>query len=337
LKKQRVTRKDVAERAGVSTATVSYVINNGPRPVASDTRARVQKAIEELGYYPNALARSLTMDQTLTIGFVLPDLLNPYYANLARQFEDLCFAKGYMVFVCDTRHSEEKERRVIESLRANQVDGVAILYDRGATKSLAMLHEASIPVVVMEQVVKDMDYVVIDDFKGGVQGTKHLLSLGHQKVAFIRQESPTTSTLRYEGYLSAMQHAGVEIDPTYTVNCGTDFSDGIEAMRKLLTLPERPTAVFAHNDVMALNAMYAIREAGLRVPEDISVIGYDNIAQSAISNPALTTVAYPKFEMGAWSAQRLFERIENPDTVPLQYVIPTELIVRESTVAPQAR
>lgn len=333
-KQQQVTRKDVAERAGVSTATVSYVINNGPRPVAPETRARVQQAIDDLGYYPNALARSLTMKETRTIGFVLPDLLNPYYANLARQFEDLCFARGYMVFICDTRRNADKEARVVASLRAKQVDGVAILYDSGAAESLAMLQQADIPAVVMEQELANFDCVVIDDFNGGIQGTEHLLALGHQRIAFIRQESHTTSTLRYEGYLEAMRRARAQIAPGYIVVCGSSFGDGIQAMEHLLALPERPTAVFAHNDVIALNAMYAIREAGLRVPEDISVIGYDNIAQSAISNPSLTTIAYPKSEMGVWVAQRLFERIEDRDAAAIRRIIPTELIARESTAAP---
>ncbi len=332
MKKQhRVTRKEVAERAGVSTATVSYVINNGPRPVAAETRARVQQAIEELGYYPNTLARSLTMQQTLTLGFVLPDLLNPYYANLARQFEDLCFANGYMVFVCDTRRDAAKEVRVIESLRSKQVDGVAILYDSGADASIEVLQHAQIPTVVMEQQLDSADCAFIDDFNGGIQGTEHLLALGHRRIAFIRQESPTTSSLRYEGYRAALQRAGIDINPAYTVTCGSNFSDGIAAMEQLLALPERPTAVFAHNDVTALNAMYAIREAGLCVPGEISVIGYDNIAQSAISNPPLTTIAYPKSEMGTWAAQRLLERIESPDLPPTCRVIPTELIVRGTT------
>jgi LacI family transcriptional regulator len=275
------------------------------------------------------------MKQTLTIGFVLPDLLNPYYANLARQFEDLCFEKGYMVFVCDTRRNADKEARVIESLRAKQVDGVAIIYDDGATESVKLLHEANIPIVMMEQRVEGVDCAVIDDFNGGIQGTEHLLELGHERIAFIRQESQTTSTLRYEGYLTAMERAGIAVEPAYTVTCGANFSDGIDAMQQLLRLSKRPTAVFAHNDVTALNAMYAIREAGLCVPEDISVIGYDNIAQSAISNPPLTTIAYPKSEMGAWSAQRLFARMEDPDAPPTTHIIPTELSVRGSTATPQ--
>src|SRR5262245_55701201 len=134
-KQNNVTKKDVAERAGVSTATVSYVINNGPRPVAAETRERVLKAIDELRYYPNELARSLTMKQTLTIGFVIPDLLNPYYVNLARKFEDLCFSNGYMVFVCDTHRNPDKELHIVESLRSKRVDGVAILYDAGTTEA----------------------------------------------------------------------------------------------------------------------------------------------------------------------------------------------------------
>src|SRR5262249_10863797 len=136
-----VTRKDVAERAGVSTATVSYVINNGPRPVADETRERVLKAIAELGYYPNQLARSLAMKQTLTIGFVIPDFMNPIYASLAQQVEDICFSNGYMVFVCDTHRDREKEIRIAELLRSKQVDGVAFLPDAGSLEAIDLLEQ----------------------------------------------------------------------------------------------------------------------------------------------------------------------------------------------------
>src|SRR5262245_42804923 len=174
-KTNHITKKDVAERAGVSTATVSYVINNGPRPVAPETRARVLKVIDELGYYPDELARSLAIQQTLTIGFVIPNLKNPYYADLARQFEDICISNGYMVFICDTHRDEGKEIRIAESLRSKKVDGVAFLPDAGSLTALRILEHAGIATVVMEQDTPTFHCVSIDDFNGGIIGTKHLL------------------------------------------------------------------------------------------------------------------------------------------------------------------
>jgi len=330
-----VTRKDVAARAGVSTATVSYVVNNGPRPVAVETRQRVLQAIRELGYYPNELARSLKMKQTLTIGFVIPDLVNPYYANLARQFEDLCFAKGYMVFVCDTHRDQGKEVRIAESLRSKQVDGVAILLDAGSLEAAHILEQAGIATVVMEHDSPNSHCVAIDDFNGGMIGTEHLLGLGHRRIAHIRQTSFTTSRRRYEGYLYAHQKMGLEVDPDYTVACGYEFNAGIGAMNDLLSLPERPTAVFAHNDVIALSAIYAIGEAGLSVPDDISVVGFDDIAEASIIRPTLTTVSYPKSAVARWAAQRLFDLINDHSLAPTTEWLPTSLIVRHSSAKPR--
>lgn len=326
-----VTKKDVAQRAGVSTATVSYVINNGPRPVAVATRARVLKVIEELGYYPNELARSLAMKQTLTIGFVIPDLINPYYAHLARQFEDICFSSGYMVFVCDTHRDPSKEIRIAESLRSKRVDGVAFLPDTKSLEAVEILEQAGTATVVMERDFPNMHCVAIDDFNGGVISTQHLLELGHRRIACIHQESFTTSARRYEGYVHAHRIAGLEVNPQYVVSCGHEFNDGIQVMKTLLTLPERPTAVFAHNDVIALNAIYAINEAGLRVPDDISVVGYDDIAEASICNPTLTTIGYPKSAMAHWAAQRLFDLIKDHTIPPMTRLLPTHLVVRHSS------
>jgi LacI family transcriptional regulator len=334
-KTYRVTKKDVAERAGVSTATVSYVINNGPRPVAVETRERVLKVIEELGYYPNELARSLAMKKTLTIGFVIPDLKNPYYANLAWHFEDICFSHGYMVFVCDTHRDRGKEVRIAELLRSKQVDGVAFLPDAGSLEAIHLLEQAGIATVVMEHESPSLHCVAIDDFNGGMIGTELLLELGHHRIAFIRQESFTTSQRRHEGYRYAHQKAGLEVDPDYTMTCGFGFNDGIEAVNHLLTLPQRPTAIFAHNDVIALNAIYAIGEAGLSVPDDVSLVGYDDIAEASISRPTLTTVSYPKSAMASWTAQRLFDLIKDHNIPPTPKLLPTRLIVRRSTSKPR--
>ncbi|MHB8627373.1 MAG: LacI family DNA-binding transcriptional regulator [Aggregatilineales bacterium] len=334
-KNNRVTRQDVADRAGVSTATVSYVINNGPRPVADETRRRILQVIDELGYYPNELARSLTMKQTLTFGFVVPDLVNPYFANIAQQFEDICFAKGYMVFICDTHRDLAKEIRIAESLRSKQVDGVAIVPDSGSLRAIQILEQAGIATVVMEHDTPNLQCVAIDDFNGGMIGTEHLLALGHRRIAHIRQEGSTTSQRRHQGYVYAHQSAGLAPAPAYTIACGYEFSAGIQAMNYLLGLPERPTAVFAHNDVIALNAIYTIVEAGLSVPDDISVVGYDDIAEAAISRPPLTTVSYPKSAMARWTTDRLFDLIAGHDILPTTILLPTGLLVRRSTTEPR--
>jgi LacI family transcriptional regulator, galactose operon repressor len=329
-----ITKKDVAERAGVSTATVSYVINNGPRPVATETRARVLKAIEELGYYPDELARSLAVRKTLTIGFVIPDLNNPYYANLARQFEANCFSNGYMVFVCDTHRDEGKEIRIAESLRSKKVDGVAFLPDTGSLKAVHILERAGIATVVMEQEDSGLHCVAIDDFNGGVIGTNHLLELGHRRIAFINQESFTTSMRRFDGYKYAHEQAGLELRSDYMIACGHEFNDGIAAMNVLLSLSDRPTAVFAHNDVIALNVMHAIREAGFSIPADLSVVGFDDIDEASISQPPLTTISYPKSTMASWAAQRLFELINDYNITRTHKLLPTSLIIRRSTGDP---
>lgn len=334
IKNNHVTRREVAERAGVSTATVSYVVNNGPRPVADKTRQRVLQAIEALGYYPNELARSLSMKQTLTIGFVVPDLVNPYFGSMVQQFEDICFSKGYMVFVCDTHRDLHKEVRIVESLRSKQVDGVAIVPDSGSLDAVQILEQADIATVVMEHEVPNWQCVAIDDFNGGVIATQHVLDLGHRRIACIRQQSHTTSAKRYQGYVDAHRRAGLTVNPEYTVFCGYEFDAGIEAANYLLRLPERPTAIFAHNDVIALNAIYAILEAGLSVPEDISVVGFDDIVEASISRPTLTTVSYPKLEMARWTAERLFDLIADHDSAPRTKLLPTRLVPRRSTARP---
>src|SRR5512133_3513669 len=183
-KSRRVTREDVARLAGVSTATVSYVINNGPRPVASPTRERILSAIAELGYYPNELARSLRIKQTSTIGFVIPDLLNPVYTGLASRLEELCFRRGYVVIVCSTNRQANKERRLAEMLRAKQVDGVVFLPDAESMDALAIFRDAHVPTVILEHDIESMPCIAIDDYRGGFIGTEHLIHLGHRRIGF---------------------------------------------------------------------------------------------------------------------------------------------------------
>src|SRR5258708_6215442 len=235
LKSKRVTREDVARRAGVSTATVSYVMNNGPRPVAALTRSRVLETIAELGYYPNEVARSLRVKQTLMIGLVIPDLLNPIYTGLAHSLEDICFSRGYVLIVCSTNRESDKERRFADLLRAKQVDGVVFLPDSESIKALTILQGAHVPVVVLEHDLRGLPCIAIDDFRGGYLGTEHLVQLGHRQIAFIEQvPNHTTSRRRVDGYRAALQDNGLGFDPALVVTCHSSPLDGAKATESLL-------------------------------------------------------------------------------------------------------
>ena len=269
------------------------MINNGPRPVAAETRERVLRIIDELGYYPNELARSLRVRQSLTIGLVIPDLMNPFYTGLASSLEEHCFARGYTMIVCSTNREAGKEQRFAELLRAKQIDGAVFLPDSGSLDAVTMLLNAHIPVVVLEHSVPGLHCVAIDDFRGGRLRAEHLIKLGHRRIGFIQQEpNYTRSQYRLNGYRTALHNAGIASDDSLIVSCGSGPSDGAAAMDKLL--PLNVTAVCVHNDVIALGAMHAIRQSGRTIPGDISVIGYDDIASAAFYSPPLTTISYPK-------------------------------------------
>ncbi len=335
---KRATRKDVALRAGVSTATISYVINDGPRPVAPQTRERILRAIEELGYYPNELARSLRINHTSTIGLVIPDLTNPFYADLARALENITFSRGYVIIVCNASREADKELRFAELLRAKQVDGVVFLPDSDSMDAIFTLIRAHIPVVVLErQDIPGLHCVAIDDFQGGVIATEHLLNLGHRRIAFLHQHtSHTTSQRRLEGYVTALRTANIAPDPALIVDCEATLASGAAVMGRLLIGFPDVTAVFAHNDVIALGAMHAIHQAGLSIPDDISVIGYDNIDAAAFYYPPLTTICYPSEEVANAAAQQLFVMLEgetnhlgsHTNTIEL---VPVNLVLRQST------
>lgn len=334
--RKQVTRKEVAERAGVSVAVVSYVVNNGPRPVSPETQARVKKAIKELGYYPNELARSLSRKQTATIGLIIPSLINPVYAEIANSLESVCAAEGYMVMLCGTGRDPDKEKRLAQTLRAKQVDGVVVIPSQAPQVVVTPLQQAHIPMVVLEHDLPNTHCIAIDDLQGGRLATQHLLSLGHCRIGMIKRE-PTSalSSLRFVGYREMLEKAGIPFDPDLVIESKAGQVAGYNAMQKLLALPNPPTAVFTHNDVLAVGAMRAIHDAGLTVPYDISVVGYDDTISSSYLNPPLTTVKFPVAEMGRRAGQIILELVQKEGSLPAQTVmLPVKLIVRASTAPP---
>jgi LacI family transcriptional regulator len=332
--KERITHKDVAERAGVSVAVVSYVVNHGPRTVSAKARARVQAAIAELGYFPNELARSLRLQQSSTIGAIVPRLTNPVYAEIIRDFENVCSQEGYLVLLCNTERQAERERKFVQMLRAKQVDGVVITPHANPENLIAPLLERKIPVVVLEHDLPGVNCVAVDELLGGRLATTHLLELGHKRIGLLKHK-PTSalSNLRAQGYRQSLLEYGMSLDSTLEIECDGTHAAGAEAMRALLELAQPPSAVVTHNDVLALGVLHAIFAAGLRVPQDISVVGYDDIASAAYFQPPLTTVRSPKAQMGALAGQILLEMIKQPTLEPRTVLLPVELIVRRSSAA----
>jgi LacI family transcriptional regulator len=334
---KRITYKDVAKRAGVSVATVSYVLNDGPRPVSSETRARVEEAIAELGYYPNEVARSLRLQHSSTIGLIIPNTANPVYAEIALELERVCTDAGFLVLLCNSGRQPDRERMFVQMLRAKGVDGVVVVPHYQPQHLIEPLIQARIPTVVLEHDLPGVSCVAVADLDGGRLATEHLINLGHQRIGLIRQH-PTAalSNERLTGYRQALAAANLAFDPHLVIECAPRHAAAADAMQKLMALSNPPTAVFTHNDVMALGALHAIHRRKLRVPDDISVVGFDDIGSAQYYQPPLTTVRLPKTEMGMFAAQTLLKLVQGDAAiVPQTVILPVELVVRASTAAPR--
>jgi LacI family transcriptional regulator len=328
------TIREVAESAGVSYATVSHVINN-TRLVSQETRARVLAAMDALNYRPNALARSLRQGRTNTLGLVLPDSANPFFAEISRSIEDEAFKKGYSVFLCNTELDTERELFYVDVLSNKQVDGIIFVAAGDQADSLDFLVRRNMPVVMIDRDVPnvEVDAVLTDNKLGGYLATCHLLELGHRRIACIAGPSSITpSAERIIGYRKALEEAGISYDENLIIRGDYHAQSGMEITHSILKMDPRPTAIFCLNDLMALGALRAAAEAGCSVPQDLAVVGYDDLELAHFTNPPLTTIAQPKKEVGAQAISLLVDRISRKSRPPSRLVLPPELIVRRSTV-----
>lgn len=333
---RQVTRNDVAALARVVPSTVSYVINNGPRSVSVEARERVLKAIATLGYHPSDVARSLRTRRTKTIGLVIPDITNPYYGEMTQAIEEVSFQRGYTVILGHSSHLPERELRYSQVLRSKQVDGVILLPETTDLEPVHFLQRAGIQVVILERIVTGYPCIIADEHHAGYLATRHLLELGHRGIGCIVLAGDSTSSVaREEGYRLALQEAGVSPQKNWILESESGYIAGDTVARCFLKLPERPTAVIAHNDLIAIGAMKAFSEAGLKVPGDISVIGFDDIAAASYVQPALTTIAYPKRQMGRAAAEMLINLVESGEIgFAGQQKLPVHLAVRGSAARP---
>jgi LacI family transcriptional regulator len=332
------TMREVAERAGVSVTSVSHVINE-TRPVSYELRERVLAAMEELGYQPNLLARSLRSGKTHTIGTIVPDSADPFFAEVVRGIEDTAFESGYSLIICNSDANLGKEAFYTDVLAEKQVDGILFLAVGVSTERILDLQQRGIPVVVVDRELPaaNADVVVTDNAGGGWSATRHLIDLGHQHIGYIAGPSDLTlSENRSTGYRKALEEADLAADDNLIVRGAFDLESGYRAAHQLLAHSKRPTAIFACNDLMATGAICAAVELGLQVPEDLSVVGYDDIPLASYSNPPLTTIAQPIYDLGVVATSMLLERLNDPDRPGRRIVLDIELRIRRSTAAPPA-
>jgi LacI family transcriptional regulator len=341
-----VTRDQVAERAGVSAAVVSYVLNDGPRAVAPATRDRVLGAVRELGYRPNHLARSLRSRRTRTLGLLVPDASNPFYSEVAKGIEEEGYHRGYSLTMGNTNDSAERRAAYVESLVSRQVD--AIFYDSTgiSLEEVELLERYGVLAVYMgtadeidEAVGDRIPSVTIDTRPGGEAVGRHFLDRGHRRMACLagsRSLPPFEDRPwpRIQGFLGAIAEAGLEAPVIWA---GEHPEDAYREAGALLSGSERPTAIFAANDLLAIGTMRRALDLGLRIPEDVAVCGFDDIAISSYVQPRLTTVRIPKLAMGRSAARIVLAALErrpddsHPLRIPRRPDLAVELVVRDST------
>ena len=323
---------DVARHASVSPATVSRVLNGDPR-VGEPYRERVLRSVAQLNYRPNSLARNLRRQRSGTIGVVVPDIENPHFGEMVRAVEDQAFDSGYRVLVCNTDETAEKQRAYLEALIDERVLGVIISPSEPGGEQIAHLLDLGIPVVAYDREVLDprADAVLADNVKGTRLGAELLIAAGHEAIAFVGGRTDVeTGAERLAGYEIAMRAAGLG---SSVVDGDFRLEHAEAAVAGLLAGERRPTALLVANNLMTLGALRAIRDAGLRVPDDIALVGVDDPAWSALVDPPLTTLAQPVRLMAADAMELLLQRVTGERDKPRRIVHPFELRTRASTGA----
>ncbi len=332
---QRTTIRDVAREVGVSINTVSRALNGKP-DVNPETKRLILEVAERLQYTPNKLARGLRSKKTGIIGVIIADIANPFFSAVVKGMGKAAKPLGYSIILQDTCENYESEEEAILIMRSEQVDGVLITPIQTEKSSIHMLQESGIPFVLVARYFNDLDtdYVVADDVQGGYLATIHLIKKGHEKIAFINGPSYNSSAIeRLEGYKKALEEHNIELNEELMRNGALTMEDGYSHGKALLIDHDpQPTALFAFSDFVALGAMKAIREAGLRIPEDIAVVGYDDIAFAFCLEVPLTTIRVPKREIGEEVVSILAKKM-NGDGCHSRLKMPVELVIRQSSLS----
>lgn len=308
------TMKDIAKIAGVSTNTVSRALNGKPE-ISRETKKRIEEIAKSLNFTPNGLAASLASRKTKMIGLVIPDITDPFFAQQARGIEDTARAEGFSVIIINTDGNPEAELKAINNFRSIRVAGIILTSVFSGTQHIKLLQEQQIPFILLNRWLPliDTDYVINDNFAGAYEATKYLIQIGHTKIAFILGTPELTSVQeRLKGYIQALKEANIPVIKdliVYTRNLSPQ--SGELHTKQLLSVIPRPTAIFAYCDLLALGVYAAVKASNLSIPEDIALVGYDDISFSAYFEVPLTSVAQPSYQMGQTACEIVIERIKN--------------------------
>lgn len=329
--KKKVTLNDVAKHAGVSPKTVSNVLNDWPY-VTDETRQKVQASIEVLGYRPSALATSLRTGRTKSIGVIIPDITNPFFGQAVRGCEDVLYAAGYSIFLCNTNEDPVKEQSYLDILTRRGVDGLLMFGARSSAGVLSEVVHDGIPIVAEDSPAQHSNTTVIDidNVYGAASATRHLLELGHRRVGHLGGPQQRLAAVhRVEGYRQALEEAGLDYEPRLVLRCQPSIRSGYHGAIQLLE-GEKPTALFCYNDLMAVGAMVACKQLNLAIPADVALVGFDDIAMASLVAPALTTVRVHQYQIGRQAGELLLERLAGGEAPQKRVLFPVELVVRSS-------
>jgi LacI family transcriptional regulator len=338
MKKHQITIKDIARKLNISPSTVSRALKDHP-DINPNTRDAVKKIAREYNYRPNKIALSLLQNQSKTIGVIIPEIIHHFFSSVISGIEDVFYRENYNIIICQSQESYEREIKNVQTLLSSHIDGILMSISK-ETRNLdhiKNMQEVGLPLVFFDRIAEEIetDKVIVDDFGGGYQATEHLIHIGRRRIAhFYGPLNLLIGRNRFNGYKKALEDYDIPFDPELTVFCDS-YDQAIEETKKLLRMPQPPDGIFAVNDLTALGCMKAVKETGLRVPQDVSVVGFTNWLISKFADPPLTTIDQKGYLMGTEAAELLLNRINHEENreseKPITKLLDCKLIVRESS------
>jgi LacI family repressor for deo operon, udp, cdd, tsx, nupC, and nupG len=331
------TMKDVAEMAGVSTATVSRALMN-PEKVSAPTRQKVEQAVLAVGYSPHALARNIKRNESRTILVIVPDICDPFFADVIQGIERTAAENGYLVLIGDCAQQNQQEKTFINLIITKQIDGMLLLGSNLPFDASKEEQRNLPPMVMANEFAPELELptVHIDNLTAAFEAVNYLQQLGHQRIACVAgPEKMPLCQYRLQGYIQALRRNNVAVDSQYITRGDFTYDAGAQALTTLMALPSPPTAIFCHSDVMAIGVLSQAKKMGLRIPQDLSIIGFDDIKLCQYCDPPLTTVAQPRLQIGQQAMLLLLEQLQGHSVQSGSRLLESELIIRGSTSAPK--